>query len=176
MAIKFDNPNEVEVFRARESNIPVLLRAIPIVVLGIVAAVATYLLGYKDYTLWVALAFVILTIVVVVPRLVANLATDVVVTDRRLYYRSGIINIKDHVTELSNISDVSIDPTIFGRIFDYADVKIQTIAGEEDFDFREIAHAYEMRRAISAGGDAERDAGRAPKPKPRPRDKEDKED
>ena len=171
MAIKFDNPSEVEVFRARESNVPVLLRAIPIVVLGIVAAVAADLLGYSQYILWIILGFVILTLVIVIPRLVANLATDVVVTDRRLYFRSGIINIKDHVTELSNISDVSIDPTVFGRIFDYADVKIQTIAGEEDFDFREIAHAYDMRRAISAGGDAERDAGRAPKPAPRKRDK-----
>ena len=169
MAIKFDNPNEVEVFRARESNIPVLLRAIPIVVLGIIAAIAADLLGYKEYILWVVLAFVIIAIVVVVPRLVANLATDVVVTDRRLYFRSGILNIKDHVTELSNISDVSIDPTVFGRIFNYADVKIQTLAGEEDFDFREIARAYDMRRAISAGGDAERDAGHAPKPAPRKR-------
>ena len=164
MAIKFDNPNEREVFRARESAVPVVLRAIPIIVLGIVAAIVVDLLGHNDWILWVVLIAVIVAVVVCVPHLIANLATDVVITDRRLYYRSGIINIKDHVTELSNISDVSIDPTVFGRIFNYADVKIQTIAGEEDFDFREISHAYDMRRAISAGGDAERDAKRANKP------------
>ena len=166
MAIKFDNPNETEVFRARESNIPVLLRAIPIVVIGIIIAVAVDLLGHSDWILWVVLITVIVAVVACVPHLIANLATDVVVTDRRLYFRSGIINIKDHVTELSNISDVSIDPSVFGRIFNYADVKIQTIAGEEDFDFREISHAYDMRRAISAGGDAERDAQRGRKPAP----------
>ena len=172
MAIKFDNPNEHEVFRARESNIPVLLGAIPIIIVGIVAAVVVDLLGHGDWILWVALITVVVAVVVCIPHLVANLATDVVVTDRRLYFRSGIINIKDHVTELSNISDVSIDPTVFGRIFNYADVKIQTIAGEEDFDFREISHAYDMRRAISAGGDAERDAQRAPKHEPHHHDHE----
>ena len=166
MAIKFDNPNEQEVFRARESNVPVLLGAIPIIVVGIVAAVIVHLLDHDDWILWVVLATVVIAIIVCVPHLVENLATDVVVTDRRLYFRSGIIKIKDHVTELSNISDVSIDPSIFGRIFNYADVKIQTIAGEEDFDFKEISHAYDMRRAISAGGDAERDAQRAPKGAP----------
>ena len=167
MAIKFDNPNEREVFRARESNIPVLLRAIPIIVVGAIVAVVVDLMGHNDWILWVVLVTVIVTILVSVPHLLANLATDVVVTDRRLYFRSGIINIKDHVTELSNISDVSIDPSVFGRIFNYADVKIQTLAGEEDFDFKEISHAYDMRRAISAGGDAERDAKRAHKPAPR---------
>ena len=164
MAIKFDNPTEHEVFRARESNVPVLLRAIPIIVVGIVVAVAVDLLGHSDWILWVALITVVVAVVACVPHLLANLATDVVVTDRRLYFRSGIINIKDHVTELSNISDVAIDPSVFGRIFNYADVKIQTVAGEEDFDFKEISHAYDMRRAISAGGDAERDAKRAHKP------------
>ena len=172
MAIRFDSPNEHEVFRARESNVPVFLRAIPIIVIGIVVAVIVDLNGHSDWILWVVLATVVVTLIACVPHLIGNLATDVVVTERRLYYRRGIINIKDHVTELSNISDVSIDPTVFGRIFNYADVKIQTIAGEEDFDFREIAHAYDMRRAISAGGDAERDAGHAPRPTPRRRNNE----
>ena len=55
--------------------------------------------------------------------------------------------------------------SIFGRLFDYADVRIQTYAGESDFVLRGIAHAYDMRSAISKGVDANR--GSQPMPYPR---------
>ena len=86
--------------------------------------------------------------------IVHNWRTDVVVTDRRLYYRRGIIDVKDHVTDLGSITDVTIDPSIAGRIFGYANVRIQTKAGDDDFVLKEIKNAYQMRSVINQGRDA----------------------
>ena len=88
-----------------------------------------------------------------VPHILDNWRTDVVVTDRRLYYRRGIIDVKDHMTDLGSITDVTIDPTIAGRIFGYANVRIQTKAGDDDFVLKEIKDAYKMRQVINIGRD-----------------------
>lgn len=155
--IQFDNPNEKEVFHAKESWIPVVLGIIPIILVGIVACVIAWRF-FDNLTVGMILFGVSLVIAIVsrIPRIIANLDTDVIVTDKRLYARTGIVDIKDQVCDLSNVSDVTVDPTIFGRIFDYANVRIQTYAGESDFELRGIAHAYEMRRAVSMGADSVR--------------------
>lgn len=152
--IQFDSPDEVEVFHAKESWVPVVLGCIPILILGIAAFVVAWRVFNNMQVGLILLGIsVAVAIVTRVPRIVANLDTDVVVTDRRLYARTGIVDIRDQVCDLSNISDVTVDPSVFGRVFDYADVRVQTHAGEDDINLRAIAHAYDMRRAISRGGD-----------------------
>ncbi len=155
--IQFDNPDEREVFHAKESWIPLILGAIPIVLLGVIAfAVAHFVFKNTLVGLILLGISVVIAFVMRIPRAIANLDTDVIVTDKRLYARTGIVDIKDQVCDLSNVSDVTVDPSVFGRLFDYADVRIQTYAGESDFELRSIAHAYEMRKAISQGSDASR--------------------
>lgn len=161
--IQFDSPDERELFHAKESWIPVVLGTIPIILLGIVAfIVASRFFDNAQVGLILFGISVVIALVTRIPRIVANLDTDVIVTDKRLYARTGIIDIKDQVCDLANISDVTVDPSVFGRLFDYANVRIQTYAGDSDFELRGIAHAYEMRRAISQGEDRVR--GNAPRP------------
>ena len=162
--IQFDSPDEVEVFHAKESWVPLVLGAIPFLLIGIVGLIVARNVFFRtDIGLLLFAVLAIAAIVTRVPRIIANLDTDVIVTDKRLYARTGIIDIKDQVCDLANISDVTVDPSLFGRIFDYADVKIQTFAGEQDFDLRGIAHAYDMRRALSQGSDsAKGNGGRGP--------------
>lgn len=153
--IQFDSPDEVEVFHAKESWIPVILGGIPFILLGIAALVVAWWL-FKQQTIGLMLlgASVVVAVLSRIPRILANLDTDVVITNKRLYARTGIVDIKDQVCDLSNISDVTVDPSVLGRIFDYADVRVQTFAGDQDFDLRGIAHPYEMRKAINRGSDA----------------------
>ena len=165
--IQFDSPDEREVFHARESWVPLVIGAIPFVVLGIAALVIAWSVFQSARVGWILLGVAILAAAITrMPRIIANLDTDVIVTNKRLYCRTGIIDIKDQVSDLSSISDVTVDPSIFGRLFDYADVRIQTFAGEEDFLLRGIAHAYDMRAAISQGADANKGSQPAA---PRPR-------
>ena len=155
--IQFDSPDEREVFHAKESWVPLVLGAIPFVLLGIVALVIAQKF-FNNMTVGLILLgiSIVAAIATRVPQIIANLDTDVIVTDRRLYARTGIIDIKDQVCDLSTVSDTTVDPTVFGRIFNYADVRIQTYAGEQDFELHRIARAYEMRKAINRGVDASR--------------------
>lgn len=163
--IQFDSPDERETFHAKESWIPVVLGALPILLVGIAGlAIAWVAFGNPTAGLIILGATFIIALVTRFPRIIANLDTDVIVTNKRLYARTGIVDIKDQVCDLSNVSDVTVDPSIFGRLFDYADVRIQTYAGDQDFVLRGIAHAYDMRRAISMGSDATR--GQMPSPRP----------
>ncbi len=168
--IQFDSPNEREVFHARESWVPLIIGAIGYLLIGIVALVVAWQL-FNNLTVVLILLGVaaVAAIVTRIPRIIANLDTDVIITDKRLYARTGIVDIKDQVCDLTNISDVTVDPSIFGRLFDYANVRVQTFAGDQDFDLRGIAHPYEMRQAISQGADASRQAGVPERPQPRPR-------
>jgi len=153
--ITFDNPNEVKKFHAKESWVPVIFGGlIPLAICAIACVVIAVPLGRTDLLPGAVGISVVVVLASRVPHVVDNMRTDVVVTDRRLYYRYGIIDIKDHVCDLGSITDISIDPTILGRMFNYADVRIQTKAGDDDFVLREIADAYQMRKIINLGRDA----------------------
>lgn len=161
--IVFDNPDEQERFHAKESWVPVVLGGIPVaLVCGLIVFLIHQFVN-KDWLPISIAAAVVVTLLSRVPHIVDNWKTDVVVTDRRLYYRRGIIDIKDHVTDLSSITDVTVDPNLFGRIFKYADVTVQTQAGEDDFELKEIKDAYELRRIINQGRDASRPGAYAPR-------------
>lgn len=153
--IQFDSPDEREVFHAKESWIPLVFGAIPFILIGIIALVIAWrFFDNRNVGLILLGISIVAALVTRVPQIVANLDTDVIVTDKRLYARTGIIDIKDQVCDLSNVSDTTVDPSVLGRIFNYADVRIQTYAGEQDFELRRIARAYEMRKAINRGVDA----------------------
>lgn len=163
--IQFDNPDEREVFHAKESWIPVVLGAIPLLLLGVIAfVIASNVFHNTQVGLILLGVCAVVALASRLPRIIANLDTDVIVTNKRLYARTGIVDIKDQACDLSNVSDVTVDPNVLGRLFDYADVRIQTYAGESDFELRGIAHAYDMRRAISQGADANRAEQHHPRP------------
>lgn len=165
--IKFDNPQERETFHAKESWVPVVLGAIPVALLcAAVTVVVTRFVDPKYLTVCV-LASVLIVILSRIPHIIDNWRTDVVVTDRRLYYRHGILDVTDHVTDLGSITDVTVDPSVLGRIFNYADVRIQTKAGDDDFVLKEISNAYKMRQVINVGRDA-LETTTQPAPPPRP--------
>ena len=165
--IRFDNPNERETFHAKESWVPVVLGAVPV---AAACALVVFLVYQFVSTEWLSLSILVavaVTLLSRIPHVIDNWRTDVIVTDRRLYYRHGIIDIKDHVCDLSSITDVTVDPSIFGRLFGYADIRIQTQAGEDDFELKEIKDAYEMRRVINTGRDNAASDGPAPRRPPR---------
>ena len=165
--IQFDTPDEVEIFHAKESWVPLVLGCITIILIGVAGFLIGSLVATPVVGSLVLVAAIVVALLTRIPKIIENLDTDVVVTDKRLYSRTGIFDIKDQVCDLDNISDVTVDPDFFGRMFDYADIRIQTYAGESDFDLRHIAHPYEMRSAISRGSDAEK--GHEPRPNRRRR-------
>ena len=80
------------------------------------------------------------------------------VISSRLYsydsFGERILDVTDHVCDLGSITDVTVDPSILGRLFNYANVRIQTKAGDDDFELKEIRGAYRMRKIINQGRDS----------------------
>lgn len=163
--IKFDSPQERERFHAKESWVPVVFGGVPAALVCVVVSVLLVRFAQVDVAICV-LASIVVVLLSRVPHIVDNWRTDVMVSDRRLYYRHGIIDIKDHVTDLGSITDVTVDPSILGRIFNYANVRIQTKAGDDDFVLKEISNAYEMRGVINTGRDSLEDAAAQPQRPP----------
>lgn len=148
--ITFDSPDEVEKFHAQESWVPVVLGGIPVLLVCVaVCALLVFAFHLEQYVPWMVVGTIVVVLASRIPHIIDNWQTDVVVTDRRLYYRHGIINVRDHVCDLTTITDIAVDPNIIGRIFGYANVTIQTQAGEDDFELKEIKDAYEMRKVIN---------------------------
>lgn len=163
--IKFDSPEEHERFHAKESWVPVIFGGIPVALICAIVSVLLVHFANVDVAICV-LASIAIVLISRVPHIVDNWRTDVMVSDRRLYYRHGIIDIKDHVTDLGSITDVTVDPSILGRIFNYANVRIQTKAGDDDFVLKEIGNAYEMRGVINTGRDSLEDVAAQPQRPP----------
>lgn len=164
--IKFDNPQERQTFHAKESWVPVVLGGVPIALACGLVSFAVTRFANPDLLVPCVLVSILVTILSRVPHILDNWRTDVVVTDRRLYYRRGIFDVTDHVTDLGSITDVTVDPTIAGRVFNYANVRIQTKAGDDDFELKEIADAYTMRKVINVGRDAMEDGPAQPARRP----------
>lgn len=162
---KLKRTNERIVYRAHLSWIPIVVGAIPLMMLTSVIAGALY--GLFDNFGYVLLAYVIgilLVILTRVPKIMKNIGTDIVVTDRRLHTKTGLINVdNDRETPLTNIDDTIADPTVFGRMMGYGDVSVHTFGGgqgmDDSFVFKGVADPFELvavinetRDGLAAGG------------------------
>lgn len=147
--IKMIREDEYEVFSTHASMVPTLLRGIPLLFVGVLVTVIAHL-WLHDTTITSIVGGVALAVVLVsrIPGCFHAAIEPIVVSNRRLYLRKGFIDIDDHIASLSNISDIQVDPTVLGRMFGYADVNIQTIAGEQDFEMKDVRKAYALRDHI----------------------------
>lgn len=69
-----------------------------------------------------------------------------VLTDKRIYGKSGIIKTTSLTAPISKIQTVNIDKGILGRILGYSDLEIHCITGI--YKFKKQSNAQEMQSAI----------------------------
>lgn len=69
-----------------------------------------------------------------------------VLMDKRVYGKTGIIKTKSLSVPLSKVQTVNIDKKLFGRIFGYADITIHCITGV--YIFKKQSNAEGMQNAI----------------------------
>lgn len=139
------------IYRASLSWVPMFLTAIPMA--WLVSLLAGAIMGMTGNPSYVVMTFVVGFILIVIskiPGIIKNIGTDIVVTDRRLHSKTGIIDVdNDHETPLTNINNTVADPTPIGRLFGYGDVIIQTIGGNDDFTFRNVSNPGELVAIIN---------------------------
>jgi hypothetical protein len=103
---------------------------------------------------------------------------DYLITSRRVMKVGGILNKKSMDSSLEKINDAILEQSLFGRIFDWGNLRILTAAEEIADDFHMLHHAPEFKKVmvttkndLEEGGDIRRtryvDAP-APAPPPAP--------
>ena len=148
---QLQHTNEKVLYRAHISWVPLITGAVPTMAIASTLGGAAWgLTANMALGLGVIGVGGVIAVLTRIPKIVYNLGVDICVTDKRLHTKTGIININnDHETQLSRINDTIVDPSIVGRVLDYANVTIQTVAGEDDFTFRHVANPYGLRDALS---------------------------
>lgn len=129
------------------------LTAVPMLWLAsIIAGAVKGFTGSNTYALFTWLGGLLLIILSKIPTIIRNIGTDIVVTDRRLHSKRGIVDVDDnHETPLTNIDDTISDPTVFGRMFGYGDVMIRTFGSSDrdQFTFRNVTDPHELVAVIN---------------------------
>jgi uncharacterized membrane protein YdbT with pleckstrin-like domain len=77
------------------------------------------------------------------------MTTDFAVTNRRVILKEGWLNRKTHELAVESVEGVSLDQSIWARIFGFGRVVV-TGTGEARIVFPPMAHPVEFRRAIEA--------------------------
>jgi uncharacterized membrane protein YdbT with pleckstrin-like domain len=76
-------------------------------------------------------------------------STDLVVTDRRLIHKTGLIGREVVEHRLSKIETINVDQSVLGRVLNYGTVKV-TGTGLSAIAFARIADPLGFKRAIEA--------------------------
>ncbi|AXY78600.1 hypothetical protein D3H65_10810 [Paraflavitalea soli] len=114
--------------------------------LALVGLVASYFIGFIQYWGWIA------AVAGIVYFLFAywNWKVDIwVVTNYRVIDETGLINHYAKESPLEKINNVSYDQNIWGRIFNYGHVEIQTAAEIGATDYFNVHHPKRLKDTIT---------------------------
>jgi membrane protein YdbS with pleckstrin-like domain len=151
---------ETIVFRAHPSRIGL----VPPVALAIVAAIAGLLVYHgigNQIALLVAGAIVVVALLSALAGLVRLRSNEYILTTHRLIEQYGILSKRSVDSYLSKINNVEHSQSLWGRIFGFGDVMVDTASKDGVTVFPRIAQPVEFKRAVLAACEAYRGAGPA---------------
>ena len=126
----------------------IYLKAILSFVLGLAILVWFWRDGTQNLLLLVgAAAFASAGVVLMLPPFLRRLGTEIAVTDRRIIFKTGLM--QRHTIEISmdKVESVDVDQSVLGRVFGYGDVTIRG-TGEGVEPLRNVASPIELRNAV----------------------------
>jgi uncharacterized membrane protein YdbT with pleckstrin-like domain len=71
-----------------------------------------------------------------------------ILTDRRLIRHTGVITIQERSIPLSNIQDVNYTASLFGRLFNYGNLDVESAGQEDEEAMHDVGRAADFRAAI----------------------------
>ncbi|MBA3273380.1 MAG: PH domain-containing protein [Chthoniobacterales bacterium] len=84
---------------------------------------------------------------IMLPPTLAFASSELVITDKRLLIKTGIVSRQSLELFISRIESVGVDQGVVGRMFDYGTVKIRGMGGSEQA-FEAIADPLQFRSAV----------------------------
>ena len=125
-----------------------------IVMVGVaIAALLAILIGNPGEPLrgilgWVTLALLVLGAVDIVWIYLHWWAEDYVITNRRILKVEGLFNKRAADSSLEKINDAILEQSVFGRMFDWGDLKVLTAAEENADDYHLLHHAPTFKKTM----------------------------
>jgi uncharacterized membrane protein YdbT with pleckstrin-like domain len=104
-----------------------------------------YLTGFWRYT---AYALALVAVVLLVQEWLQWWVTEIAVTNRRVIYKTGLIQRQTNEMNMDKVESVQINQSILGRMLDYGTVTILG-TGEGFETLRTIARPVELRNSIT---------------------------
>lgn len=141
---------ENEIIRAKVSNtalIPSVFIALIIDAILLSYGLANNIMDpfYYTYGLYCPIALIVIPIVFIGFKVFVLKHVQLVLTDRRIYGKTGIINTKSVDSPISKINSVSIEQGFWGKVFHYSTVLISTSSGNYKFDFLKDAERFKEK-------------------------------
>lgn len=136
--------------------------------IGLALLVVLFFLGWKDGPLGFLLGpssviCLLVGLALIGWNYVAWYQEDYLITNRRVMKVGGILNKKSMDSSLEKINDAILEQSLFGRIFDWGNLRILTAAEEIADDFHMLHHAPEFKKVmvttkndLEEGGDIRR--------------------
>jgi uncharacterized membrane protein YdbT with pleckstrin-like domain len=97
---------------------------------------------------WVTLALLVLGVVNIVWIYFHWWAEDYVITNRRILKVEGLFNKRAADSSLEKINDAILEQSVFGRMFDWGDLKVLTAAEENADDYHMLHHAPTFKKTM----------------------------
>lgn len=94
----------------------------------------------------IVFSFIIIGIPYLISRLIAMKTTELSLSNKRLVGKYGLINTKQMDSPLNKINSVSVESGLFGKIFGYATITVNTAS--TIYNFRFIANAENVKHEI----------------------------
>ncbi len=89
-------------------------------------------------------------IVFVLQAWIGNVTTEIVVTDRRIFYKTGLIGRSTVEMNLAKVESVLVEQSLLGRMLDYGTLIVRGVGAEIE-PVRNLAAPLDFHRHINAG-------------------------
>jgi uncharacterized membrane protein YdbT with pleckstrin-like domain len=104
--------------------------------------------GLRDILGWIVVALLVAGAVNIAWVYLRWYQDDYVVTNRRVIKVEGILNKKAADSSLEKINDAILEQSVFGRMFDWGNLRILTAAEEVADDYRMLHHAPTFKKTM----------------------------
>lgn len=156
-------PGEEILYRAETSRISLAPYAVLLAV-AVVAAVLAWTLAESIPGTLVALIVAALFGIVLAWKNFVLRTNEYLLTNHRVIQQTGILNKRSMDSRLDKINNVEHRQSVWGRIFGFGDVEIDTASETGMALFRNISRPLDFKHAIVAASEQYRSAGRYPGP------------
>ena len=97
---------------------------------------------------WITLALLVIGALDIVWVYLHWWAEDYVITNRRILKVEGLFNKRAADSSLEKINDAILEQSVFGRMFDWGDLKVLTAAEENADDYHLLHHAPTFKKTM----------------------------